>query len=312
MSEMNNVSIISASDEEYLDLLEGMLRSIGSKLADFDLGVIDLGLTDRGKERIEAIKPHTYFVKADWQRDFSGRNKTPEYKKVFLSKPFIPDMFPGYEGYVWIDADVWFQDAEAIEDYIDAGRTTGAAFAFEAHPSYRLTQKVRKLEILGKVIIKGIKDYFLSKSRKMFGARIASENGMQSVLNSGLFYIASGSPIWQAWQETTLTAKIKRRWKSLQLCDQTCLQVSLIRHRIPYAIMPATYNWLPVLSAPLIDREGCTLIDPAYPNQPLKVIHLMGYKQLKFELQFTDGRRIETTLDWKTFQKLKSVSTAQS
>ena len=94
---------------------------------------------------------------------------------MFLSKPFIPDMFPGYEGYVWIDADVWFQDENAIQDYIEAARMTGASFAFESHPSYQGTQKNKKMEVFGKVIIKGSKNYFLSKSLKMFGARLASE-----------------------------------------------------------------------------------------------------------------------------------------
>ncbi|MCE2494120.1 MAG: hypothetical protein J4F40_16215 [Alphaproteobacteria bacterium] len=122
---------------------------------------------------------------------------------MFLSRPSIPDVFSGYEGTVWIDDRAWFQDTDAIEDYIDAGRTTGTSFAFETYPSYRSTQKVRNLEIFGKVIIKGTKDFF-SKVVKMFDARIISEDGMQPMLNSGLFYIASGSLVWQAWQEVTL------------------------------------------------------------------------------------------------------------
>ena len=306
-----NIAIVSATDEAYLVLFEDMIRSLGDKLSAFGLVVMDLGLTDRGKDRIRSIKSDVYFLKPDWSRDFRGRDKIPEYNKVFLSKPFIPDMFTGYEGYVWVDADVWFQDVNAIQGYIEAGRTTGASFAFESHPSYQGTQKIRKLEMFGKVIIKGNKNYFMSKSVKMFGARIASECGMQYALNSGVFYIASGSPVWRAWQEATLDAKIDRRWRSLQLCDQTCLQVSLLQNGLPYAIMPATYNWIPNFSSPLIDKEEYELVDPVYPNRPLKVIHLVGPKKRKYDLQCTDGRRVETTLDWTTYQKWKLENVSQ-
>ncbi len=80
----------------------------------------------------------------------------------------------------------------------------------------------------------------------------------------------------------------------------------------PYAIMPAVYNWLPVLSALLIDRKGLALLDPVYPNQPFKAIQEVGPKQAKFRLQFTDGLGIETVLDWTTFRKLKSEDSTQS
>ena len=76
--------------------------------------------------------------------------------------------------------------------------------------------------------------------------------------------------------------------------------------------MPAVYSWLPVLSAPLIDREGLALLDPVYPNQPFKAIHGMGPEQAKFRLQFTDGLGIETVLDWATFRKLRSEDSTQS
>lgn len=66
------------------------------------------------------------------------------------------------------------------------------------------------------------------------------------------------------------------------------------------------------MSAPLIDREGLALLDPVYPNQTFKVIHMVGPKQAKFRLQFTDGLGIETVLDWTTFRKLRSEDSTQS
>ena len=257
--------------------MEGLLSSLegGGKLAECDLGIIDLGLTDSGKDRIRALKADAHIVKGEWRRDFSGRDRAPEYKKIHTSKPFLPDMFPGYDGYVWMDADMWFQDASAIDDYIDAGRETGAAFSFESHPSYRSNQKIKKIEIFGKVFIKGVSNYFLSRSRDMFGARSAVNNGVHPVLNSGLFYIAAGSPIWQAWQQALLTANLKGQHRAAQISDQTCLQMALIQGGLAHATMPATHNWIPYFSRPLVDAETSMLLDPVYPNSPIKVVHLV-------------------------------------
>ena len=183
----------------------------------------------------------------------------------------------------------------------------GGAFCFESHPSYRSTQKIRRLRVLGKTGgIKGIKDYFLNRTREMFGSRVAAEIGMHPTLNSGLFHMAAGSPVWQAWQETLLAANLGRQRRRAQFCDQTCLQVALIRRKLPYAVMPATHNWLPALSAPLVDADTFALLDPAWPHPPIKAVHLVGIKDPVFDLPTTDGRRIRTRMTWADFQRLRA------
>lgn len=298
--------VVSAANDAYLHLLEGMLASIAGKLTDFDLGIVNLGLSDSGKERIAAHKADAHIARAEWRRAFPGIDKVPEYKKIFISKPYIPEMFPGYDNYVWVDADVWFQNAGGLDDYVEASEKTGAAFSFEAHPTYRSTQKVRTLDIFGVTIIKNIKDYFLTKRREMFGTRVAAKIGMHSILNSGLFCMAAESPVWRAWQEKILAANLGRQHRRTQICDQTCLQMALIQRELSYAVMPATHNWIPGLSAPLVDAETFTLLDTAWPHLPIKAVHLMGIKNSKFELPVTDGRRIGTGLQWADFLELKA------
>ena len=156
----------------------------------------------------------------------------------------------------------------------------------------------------------------------MFGSRVAAEIGIPPILNSGLFHMAGGSPVWRAWQETLLAANLKRRHRRrAQICDQTCLQVALIRRELPHAVMPAVYNWLPALSAPLIDAETFALLDPAWPHPPIKAVHLVDMKDKdvdmkdkdsgngEIELPVTDGRRIRTSLEWADFQRLRADDT---
>ncbi len=303
---MNRVLIVSAADDRYIGLLEGLLSSIGSgRLQKYDLAIIDLGLSDRGKEQIKTYKADAKFVEAKWCRNFRGRDKAPEYKKIFTMKPFIPDLTPGYAGYIWIDADIWFQDSSAIDDYIDAARETGAAFSFEASPSYRGQQKLRTLNVFGTVVIRGIKDYFLSMTCRMFSSEVAAANGINPVLNSGIFYMDADSPIWKTWQDTLSSANLTRQHRSTQICDQTCLQVSLLRRAHSYTTMPAIYNWLPAFSVPVVEAETHTLLDPTYPYLPIKALHLVASKTAVFELPVTDGQRIRTKLEYNDFLKLK-------
>ena len=296
----NKIVIVTGSDDKYAGFLEGLLSSIKHKLMKFDLVVYDLDLSHSSKQMISSFKNDVCFVRPEWQRHIPGKEKLPEYKKIILSKPFMPQMIPGYDGYMYIDADIWFQDPHAIDDYISAGKTTGAAFAFEAHPSYRSLQKIRTTKFLNRLYVRGIKDYFNLKTRRMFGSRVADRLGIQPVLNGGIFYISANSPIWKLWQRYMMSANFSR-----QISDQTCLQVMLLEHKLPFTVMSAIYNWLPPLSLPLVDANTFELLDPVYPYQAIKVLHLVDSRTITLELDVTDGRKVVTTLTWHDFQLLR-------
>ena len=299
--------IVSGADERYICFLEGLLESIGqTQMEKYDLGIIDLGLTESGRERIKSHNMNVIFAEPGWPRDFHEDQHAPKYKKIFLLKPFLPDIFPGYDGYIWIDADVWFQYSDAIDDYVTAGQSRGAAFSFEAHPCYRSTQKIRNRAFFTRYFTNNIKDYFFEKSKSMFGVNIAVRNGLHPILNSGVFYIGGHrTPIWSAWQDSIMAADLTGERRSTQICDQTCLLVSLIQHNIPYSIMPSTHNWLPHHCVPIIDDRNFILLDPAYPNPPIKAIHLVGIKSKLLSLPSANRGRIDMAMDWKSFQEMK-------
>ena len=303
---MSRLALVSAANDRYLELLEGMLGSLAEKLTEYDLKIIDLGLSPESIERIKAFQERVEFADPGWRRSVPGHQTTQQHKKVHIAKPYIPQIFPGYEGYLWVDADVWFQDPTALDDYVAAAVQSDATFSFESHPMYRSNQKIRHFRIFGKPIIKGVKDYFFQKMLRMFGPEVAVEVGYRQVLNSGVFYIASGSEVWSAWQQTIELADLKRHYKSTQISDQTCLQVALIRRQLPHGIVPATHNWLPGRAAPLFDTATGTLLDPMFPNAPIKAIHLVNFRSTGFRLPTREGNHIEADLSWGAFQSLRA------
>ena len=125
--------VVTAANDKYINYAINMLESINSK--SFMIGVFDLGLSAANKCRISrACNDGCIIIDPGWQISPPDCESTPDYKKVFLAKPFIPDLFPGFSKYLWIDSDIWFQDSSALDDYFDAATQTGMATGFALQP----------------------------------------------------------------------------------------------------------------------------------------------------------------------------------
>ena len=104
------------------------------------------------------------------------------------------------------------------------------------------------------------------------------------------------------------SANLTRHQRFAQICDQTCLQVAIIQGGFDHSVLPATYNWLPRLAAPVFDAESGCLLDPMFPHGPVKVIHLVdgGHKE-EFDLPLRGGGRVATGLGLRDFRNLQSA-----
>ena len=307
---MMSTLIVYCVDDNYFHLLEQNLLSLNTDFGKFNVGIVDIGLSDENKDRIRDLFPNTEFVEPGWKIEVPGMNDSPRYKQGMLARPFISKMFPGYSGYFYSDADVWFPDATAVKDYIAAASATGAAFGIEAHPTYKIHHTLRNISFLKWNLIYGYKSHLFSNCRKMFGAEIAHKMAKLSFLNSGIFYMDSDSPIWDAWIHYYRRAKLSPQ----NLSNQACLHVAIVEEGLPYAAMPATHNWLPAKGVPAIDPASRTLVDPSFPHLPIKAIHLTDKSESRvFELQTTDGKeqvRLRLTRpEFLQWQSMRTVAT---
>ena len=114
--------IVSGANDAYIDYLTDMLASIQDRLHDFDLGILDLGLSDASQARIRAFKEDAQILDPGWRLELPDTATQPPHKKIYYAKPFLPDLFPNYAGYLWVDADVWLQDADALAHYLEGRR----------------------------------------------------------------------------------------------------------------------------------------------------------------------------------------------
>ena len=112
---MNKNVIVTLADSNYYEMLIELIESIRifKQSTNVDICVLDAGLSsdqiERLTNKVDNIK------KAEWDI------KVPNYKvlgkewlKSQVSRAFLPNYFPDYEKYLWIDCDAWVQEWECV------------------------------------------------------------------------------------------------------------------------------------------------------------------------------------------------------
>ena len=116
----NSIAIVSGSDARYFSILMDLVNSLRENASGvvFDFCLYDVGLTPEQRRQVE---PHCRAIfDLDWCMDFPERDKVPGHHRLRVCKPFMPKHFPGYDIYIWLDADLWVQDATVLDIFARA------------------------------------------------------------------------------------------------------------------------------------------------------------------------------------------------
>jgi hypothetical protein len=269
--------IVSSSDTKFFGLLKDMILSLerlarlpGSKLPPYALGILDLGLSDEDRawlaERaaiMMAPRPH-----------MGAGSLDKPLELAFLVRPFLPEYFPGYEVYCWIDSDVWLQNEQAVLDLVDGARTQGMAIAHESERAYRFQRFLflwtAKHFILGYGLWRGL--WLLTRPH----------------LNAGMFAIRAGAPHWAAWARR-YDAAIRRTGK-ITPHDQFALNQAIHQDRLPTRLLDAGANWICDRGVPMWNDEAGAFCRPYQPYSTISALHLAGPgKRTAYKIQRTGG-----------------------
>src|SRR5579863_6588432 len=176
----DDVAVVSAADDKYFDLLQGMVRSLRDKPQgrDLSLYVFDLGLRE-AQRRWLLVQG----AKVCAPEHLPIRAAMPLYLEAFLSRCRLPVLFPGHEIYLWIDADAWVQRWEAIEAYVGGARRSGFAIAPETDPAYD----------------QNMVEAAHQRSFAAFGVRLGQLR--PGPTNAGVFAGRADAPHWREWRQ---------------------------------------------------------------------------------------------------------------
>ena len=251
----NEMAIVRAADSKFFDLLQGLVRSIRDKPEGrgCPLCILDIGLEPWQREwllcqgaMLRIPNPPLYV---------SGM---PNYARLFLARPLLPQLFPGHEVYIWIDADAWVQDWSAVAQYRDLARQHSFAIALEADPAYG-REKVLQAH---------------ANSYNMFGPDALAMLEQLGPTNAGVFAGRADAPHWAAWHDTIREYMPRADREDLFfLMDQTALSLVCRRPDLPSALLPSIFNWIAHFAPPMVTEDGTELLRPLPPHEKIGIVH---------------------------------------
>ena len=267
---MNENTIISLADSNYFNLLNELIDSINrfEQSKKLDICIMDAGLTD---DQIKVLETKVFQIKkAEWDIEVpDSKVKGKEWLKSQVSRAFIPNYFPGYKKYLWIDADAWVNSWNSIDLYFKGCENKKLAIATSADRSYG--RVLRAEWVFGSFARIKSQNYKHAKSSG-FSEKIARQVALKPHLNIGVFALEANAPHWSVWQKNLKIAlKAGKIWGS----EQIAMNITIYHDEMNVEILPAYCNWT-LIEVLKYDKNNETLVEPYLPNHKIGIVHFAG------------------------------------
>ena len=295
---MKSVAIVSMSDSNFFDLLIELIESINSfeESKNVSICILDAGLTE---DQLHLLKKKVKIVKkANWDIQVPDyKVKGREWLKSQVSRAYLPSYFPGFDKYLWIDADAWVNSWEAIQMYIKGSENEKLAISTSADRAYGRVLRVNWF--LGSFARVKSQNYKHAKSSG-FSEKIARRIALEPHLNIGVFCLNSNAPHWKIWQKN-----LEKALKSGKIfgSEQVAMNITIYNDEQEVEILPAYCNWT-LLNYLKYDMKNNTFVEPYLPNHKIGIIHLAGkgHNKIRFnknylvDIRTTDGNFVKKSL----------------
>ena len=266
---MKKNAIVSLADSNYFPLLEELIDSIKrfKESETIAICVLDAGLTNDQKAIL--LKKVDNVVSAEWDIEVPEHKvKGKEWLKSQVSRAFLPNYFPNYEKYLWIDCDAWVNDWNCIELYFKACDKGKLGITQTIGPGYKITSKVTWL--LGKLAI--IKSQnFKHAVKSKIGYEKARKLAFAPHINIGVFSLEKTSKVWESWQNNlSKTLKAGNIFGS----EGLAINMSVYIDELETEFLPLNCNWIASNLLPKYDEKKNTFVEPYLPNYKIGIMHL--------------------------------------
>ena len=261
--------IVSLADANYFPLLNELIDSIKSfkESENTAICILDAGLTENQKEilykKVDEIKS------AEWDIEVPAfKVKGKEWLKSQVSRAFLPNYFPNYEKYLWIDCDAWVNDWNAVNLYFKACEDGKLGITQTMGPGYRVMSKVNW--IFGKIA--SIKSQnFKHAIKSKIGLSNARKLAFAPHINIGVFSLEKNSPGWKSWQKN-----LEQTLKSGNIfgSEGLAINMSVYIDDLETEFLPLNCNWIASNLLPKFDEIENTFVEPFLPNYKIGIMHL--------------------------------------
>lgn len=304
-------AIVSGSDSLYYSNLLDLVRSIKDNIRgiDLDICIYDFGLAEW---QLKELKPLVSgIVKPGWDVQYPFQDKIPEYKKYATVAPFTRKYFPGYETYVWLDADTWCQNDEGIRLLIrgaQKGRLAVISSTDRNYPSALSGGKVKALDNVP--LLSGLRlstsTYLANTIRRCYSRSLGNKLFFKPLLNAGVYALRADSPHWEIWEDSLRKARFTR---PSSLSDQVPLNHAYYTSNFPVEFLPAWCNWMCNVRLPALDEQTGELVEPNLPHHPISILHLVNgtFRKIHALETIHSGRAVTTMLSYRGFLETRAA-----
>ena len=299
---MSSKAIVTLSDSNYFELLIELIDSIknNKESKDISICVLDAGLTE---EQVKILKNKVFSIKkAKWDIEVPSRKvKDKEWLKSQVSRAFLPDYFPEFEKYLWIDCDAWVNSWEAIELYFKACNNGKLGITQSIGPGYRILTKVKW--IFNKLALIKSQNYKHAK-KSGFSESTARKIAFAPHINIGVFSLEKKSKCWKLWQEI-----LKKALSSGGVfgSEGLAINIAVYDKNAEVEFLPLTCNWIASNVLPKYDLEKNSFVEPFLPHNKIGIMHLAAGiwndkrdmridKSVKISIQTTEGKYLQKSL----------------
>ncbi|MEM7045035.1 MAG: hypothetical protein AAF543_19680 [Pseudomonadota bacterium] len=251
-------AIVTGADHHYFPLMHALLQTLASttirpaeSLLVLDFGLLPDEITAIEGLAADVVRPTWWFDPPDDLR----RSRNLGY----AARPAIPECFPGFDAYLWLDADISVQDGRFIKAFLDAARSGALAVVEEADPSYQTELYALK--------------WHVGNAFRCFGPAGGLRLCLGRRINSGAFALRTDAPHWDVWRRRYKQAVIRAGRANL---DQHALMAALHLDALPVSYLESTHNWICARSQPVWDDARQVFCRPMPPFEPISVLHLAG------------------------------------
>lgn len=300
MSEHRKTAFISSSDSNYFPLLLEWVHSIRAhpQSKGMDICIMNAGMS---AEQLDKLRPHvTKIVEAEWPCKIAAHKiRGREYLKACVARPWIPEYFPEYDTYFWMDADTWVQNWDAVELFLEGAARKKICLTGQVDRAY--PRQIR-LKWLGRWPWK-VRGFYFSNARKAFGFETARKLLPYHVLLAGAFCLDKDAPHWTRWQ--ALVRKAVKRGKVFT-AEQTSLGVLCYIENYPFEILPGWCHWLCQFK-PLWNKKNKKFVEPYLPHHEIGILHLSGFDEMRVDrkvttdFKTTDGDSVDMNYRYPDF-----------
>jgi hypothetical protein len=292
--------IVSLADSNYFDLLNELIDSIKkfSESSSTAICILDAGLNENQKK---ILSPKVDEIKsAEWDIKVSSiKVRGKEWLKSQVSRAFLPNYFPNYEKYLWIDCDAWVNDWSSVKLYFQACENGKLGITQTLGPGYKIMSKVSWL--FGKFAIIKSQNFKHAISSKI-GLDKARKLAFAPHINIGVFSLEKGSPCWKIWQKNL---EIALNSGKIFGSEGLAINMSVYIDNVETEFLPLNCNWIASNLLPKFNEQSNTFVEPYLPNYTIGIMHLAaGLWENNKDMRLDKSVKIDIkTLDNKSVTK---------